>query len=126
MEMSDDFTIPPFSTLVSERLGSQLMAKGGVNQLDLTLLDAKFEYNLSVADVVPIVNVLVSLAPRQHKCSVDIQLVVGSISSRRKFESIRELRHSYADVSPEEQTSMIEGCVGDIINQISRVANTPQ
>ena len=126
MEMRDNFTIPPFSTLVSERLGSQLMAKGGINQLDLTLLDAKFEYNLSAGDVVPLVNVLASLAPRQHKCSVDIQLTIGSISSRRKFESIRELRLSYPDVSVEEQTSMVEGCIGDIINQISNVANTPQ
>jgi hypothetical protein len=126
MEMGDDFTIPSFSTLVSKRLRTQLIAKGGVDQLDLTILDSKFEIDKNLGDWIPVVNMLTGLAPRRHKCSIEVQMLMGSSSNRRTFEAIRELRMFYQDVSVEEQSAMVEGCLDDIITQISIAANIRQ
>ena len=126
-EFADNFTTPTFSRLVSERLGSQLVARGGPHQLELTLLDARFKQRIGVGDAIPLVGPFYSLvATRQYKCSVDLQLIFGSLSSRRTFEGSKESKGAYSDSSQEEQISMVEGCMDDVLRQIvavTKVAN---
>lgn len=113
---------PPLHKAFAAKVKNSIIANGGLDRVDVSILRVGYFYEKIVADDVVFVGLFMVGRERGFKCDADINIKTNTESRRMTLS--HEVRRSHFE-NQEELKTFIETCQSDLIKQLANAIRNP-